>query len=174
MNLVTLRIQKMLMVICYTFLAIGTMADSLWDSLVHPLTVTCSGGNTCDYPNSIDDGGYNNYIESRHVYAASNVQGIENDSQEFIVDLGIPILFNMIYLNNRCLSGNSPKYFGQMEIRISNDSTLWSLDASAYVISNIYDGGFFVIQLSTPARYIAIRRIGPNPFNSSDNRFYLS
>ena len=95
-------------------------------------------------------------------------------SQEFIVDLGQPILFDMIHISNMCWTGYHHKFFGQVEIRISNDGTPWSLDASAYVIPNIYEGGFFVVQLSTPARYIAIRRIGPNPSNGSDNQFFVS
>ena len=79
----------------------------------------------------------------------------------------------MIQISNSCINQNNHNlFFGEVEIRISNDGTPWSLDASALVILNVYEGGFFEVQLSTPARYIAIRRIGYNA-HETIYRFFL-
>ena len=88
---------------------------------------------------------------------------IENGSQEFILDLGKPIQFSLIFISNVCTRDNWRRNIGKVEIRISNDGSPWSLDNSAFVISNIYEGGFFEVKLDAPARYIAIRRIGSSP-----------
>ena len=78
----------------------------------------------------------------------------------------------MIYISNNCFGDNVRRTFGKVEIRISNDGSDWSLDPSAFVISDIYDGGFFRVMLSDPARYIAVRRIGTSP--KGNNKFVLT
>ena len=96
------------MLICYYILAIRTMGETLWSSLSHPLTVTCSRGNSCWKNTStfLTDGGYNNYIGVHSANRANGVAGIVNGSQEFIVDLGQPIQFSLLFINNDCMHDN--------------------------------------------------------------------
>ena len=82
-----------LMHTCCSFLTMGAMADTLWSSLSHPLTVTCSGGNPCVYPASLNDGGFNNHISSNKEDAASGLTGIDDGSQEFVIDLTSLVIF---------------------------------------------------------------------------------
>ena len=45
-------------------------------------------------------------------------------------------------------------------MRIGNDGSEWSIATPEVLISDIYSGGYYAIQLTNPCRYITVRRIG--------------